>query len=89
MTLYIGLRNYSDIASGLRVVKGEIGEIPDGHDAEHLVGDVFAVYVSEETSDSLVSTVPEADAVPDIEIDLGADELAQQPNSKRSSKTGT
>jgi antitoxin (DNA-binding transcriptional repressor) of toxin-antitoxin stability system len=79
MTLYVGLRNYSDIKTGLRVRKGETVEIAD---AGHLVGDVVATATGQVSASCL--TEPE----PDIDIDLGADDLAQKPNRKRTARLG-
>jgi hypothetical protein len=90
MTLYVGLRNYSDIKTGLRVRKGEPVEIADGHVAEHLVGDLFGPVpnLAAELEMSLIHK-PEMDsAAPelDIEIDLGTDDLSQKPNRKRTAQ---
>jgi hypothetical protein len=93
MTLYVGLRNYSDIKTGLRVRKGETVEIDV--DVTHLLGDVFGheIVVALRAS---TQTAPEAkpfvDLGPvqkpelDIEIDLGADDLSQKPNRKRTAQ---
>jgi hypothetical protein len=85
MTLYVGLRNYTDIKTGLRVRKGETVEVDV--DVTHLLGDVFGheIVVALRAS---TQTEPEADAVPDIEIDLGADDLSQKPNRKRTARLG-
>jgi hypothetical protein len=97
MTLYVGLRNYSDTASGLRVRKGEPVELSEA-DAARLPGDVLGpstgTWVVHPTKPDPAPASPrpapghQPDAAPelDIEIDLGADDLSQKPNRKRTAQ---
>jgi hypothetical protein len=92
MTLYVGLRNYTDIKSGLRVRKDEPVELSDA-DAARLPSDVIGPasdLVAQPTVSPLVGERgPEMVTFgpePDIKIDLGADELSQKPNRKRTAQ---
>jgi hypothetical protein len=90
MTLYVGLRNYSDIKTGLRAHLGETVEVLG--DVTHLLGDVLAAQTPPAGGPSPASPrpapghQPDAAPEPDIEIDLGADDLSQKPNRKRTAQ---
>jgi hypothetical protein len=89
MTLYIGLRNYSNIKTGLRVVKGEPVDIADNKAAQDLIGDVFGLADDIEVVAAPMPQINNLAPEPDIKIDLGADDLAQKPNRARAAKSST
>jgi hypothetical protein len=85
MTLYVGLRNYTDIQLGLRVRKDETIEVADA-DAARLPGDVIGPAGKSVVVPAPMPQINNLAPEPDIEIDLGADDLSQKPNRKRTAQ---